>query len=172
MDHSLARNEGFCSKPWIDLALLLPAAEREALENSLFKISSSPLESRAFRELSPVDFRSWNGKLVPREFQARMGLPNGTSARVPLKVPPPANVSSSLVLTAGSRSLSCPRLPSLTLSSPQGTGPSGSHTPCEGEAEASELQDKGPTVAPSCHLFPRRQMFQLVKLLQLFVHSN
>lgn len=111
MDHSLPRNEGFCSKPWIDLALLLPAAEREALENSLFKISSNPLESRAFRELSPVDFRSWNGKLVPREFQARMGLPNGTSARVSLKVPPPANVSSSLVLTAGSRSLGCPLTP-------------------------------------------------------------
>ena len=127
-----------------------------------------------------ISFRSWNRKLLPREFQARMGLPKGTSVQVSLKVPPPANTSASLVLTAGSRSLSLPQSPSLTLSPPQGTGrvgtgPLGSHTPCEGKADTSELQatvDQGPEVAPSCHHFQRRQMFQFVKLLQLFVYSN
>lgn len=168
-DHSPARDEVFCSKPWIDLALLLPAAESQASESSLFKTSSSPSEARAFHELSPGDFRSWNGNLVPRELQARMGLPKETSARVSLNVPPPASASASLVLTASSRGLSHPGRPGLTLSPPQGTAPPGATLP------PSELQatlDKGPEVVPSCHLYQRRQTFRFIKLLQLFVHSN
>lgn len=71
---SLARDEGFCSKSWIDFTSLLPAAEKASsglsslihclqVEGCRLKPEAWLLSSQALCELSPAsDFHSGNGK--------------------------------------------------------------------------------------------------------------